>query len=245
MKLLIVNDAVVEDQTMKPIISWDKYGIDEVFLAFNAQEGRDILLKQTIDILLCDIEMPGENGISLIRWIRNQRYDIDIILLTCHAEFSYAREAVALNCQDYILLPAKYEDIGENVKKVIERRTEHLENLRLQKYGENGIKSQRDELEPSIPFKSPAELVTECIEYIQKNLGDENLNVSQVAAHFYLNAIYLNRIFKKREKYQPQQMDYSRTYGTCSPFIEILPMYGSIRCYTGRLFQLSVFFYYI
>lgn len=200
MKLLIVNDAIVEAQTMKTMIPWSQYGIDEVFLAFNAQEGREILLKQTIDILLCDIEMPGESGISLIRWIREQGYDIDIILLTCHAEFTYAREAVALNCQDYILLPAKYDDIGKNVKKIADRRVEHLEHLQLQKYGENWIKSQQNELKPTVPFKSSTELVNECVEYIQENLGDENLSVSQVASHFYLNAIYLNRIFKKEKK---------------------------------------------
>lgn len=199
MKLLIVNDAVVEAQTMNAMIVWEKYGINEVFLAFNAQEGRKILSDQTIDILLCDIEMPGENGISLIRWIRSQEYDIDVILLTCHAEFSYAQEAISLNCQDYILLPAKYEDIGNHIKKIVERRMKHLENLQLQKYGATWIQKHRNELEPSVPTKSSAELAEECMKYIQENLGDENLSVSQIAAHFYLNAIYLNRLFKKEK----------------------------------------------
>ena len=39
-------------------------GIDDVFVAYQAEDARKILLAEQIDILLCDIEMPGENGLS-------------------------------------------------------------------------------------------------------------------------------------------------------------------------------------
>lgn len=198
MNLLMVNDTVLELHTMEVTIEWEKYGIDKVFTADNAAAARTIITDNHIDILLCDIEMPMENGISLIRWIRSEDYDIDCILLTCHADFNYAREALTLNCCEYILLPAKYEDIGLNVLKVVKERARRLHSNQLQEFGETWIRSMQDSL-PSDESANPKETVSQCAAYIMKNISDETLNVADIAAHFYLNAIYLNRIFK-REK---------------------------------------------
>ena len=73
--------------------------------------------------MLCDIEMPGENGLALLRWVRENKKDIECVFLTCHASFAYAREAICLGCQDYILIPAKYEEIGEVIQRVVQRLT--------------------------------------------------------------------------------------------------------------------------
>ena len=98
MNLLIVNDAELEMLTIKKEVDWESCGIKEVFTATCVEEAKQVIKTQAIDILLCDIEMPGENGLALILWIKEMNYDIDSILLTCHADFSYAREAISLNC---------------------------------------------------------------------------------------------------------------------------------------------------
>ena len=41
--------------------------------------------------MLCDIEMPGENGLSLLRWARNRGMDFICVFLTSHADFLYAK----------------------------------------------------------------------------------------------------------------------------------------------------------
>lgn len=200
MKLLMVNDAEITVNAMKEEIDWAAYGIDEVFVAYNVAEGQEIICGHTVDILLCDIEMPGEYGIALIRWIREKDYDIDCILLTCHAEFTYAHEAITLNCQDYLLLPASYETIGKTVKNVADRRKERLQNTRLQEYGKSWLKSKEDRVHiDAETSRSPKEVVEECTAYILQNLNNDELSVNELAAHFYLNPIYLNRIFKKEK----------------------------------------------
>ncbi len=200
MNLLMVNDAEITVNAMKDEIDWAFYKIDKVFIAYNVAEGQEIIARHTIDILLCDIEMPGEYGITLIRWIRENNYDIDCILLTCHAEFAYAKEAITLNCQDYLLLPASYETIGQTVKNVVQRREIRLQNTRLQEYGKSWLKSREDRVHIDETLsKSPKEVVEECTAYILQNLNNETLSVNELAAHFYLNPIYLNRIFKKEK----------------------------------------------
>ena len=200
MVLLIVNDIVIEAQTMAADIDWENFGISQVFTAFSAQEAKNIIRTHDIDILLSDIEMPEENGLSLIRWIQENHYDINCILLTCHADFEYAREGLFLGCQDYITLPAKYEDIAASVHKVVLRRAQHLDEKQLQNYGKSWLASQTRPIEHSEDNSShytPEEIAEKCINYILEHIGDSNLSVTNIANDIFLNPIYLNRVFKK------------------------------------------------
>lgn len=200
MTLLIVNDIVIEATTMASDIEWRNYDIEKVFTAFNANEARDVIAANHIDILLSDIEMPVENGLSLIHWIQDNHYDIDCVLLTCHADFKYAREGLSLGCQDYITLPAKYEDIAESVKKVCLRRQQYQAEKRLQNYGKSWLANQSESIslsEDNTTRYTSAEIADKCIKYILDHISDSNLSVTEVANSIFLNAIYLNRVFKK------------------------------------------------
>ena len=137
-----------------------------------------------------------------IRWIQEKQYDIECILLTCHADFAYAQEGISLGCQDYITLPARYEDIAASVQKVCLRHQKHQEDLRLQNYGKNWLASQAETLaanEEAEAHRSPAEIAESCIQYILAHIGESELGVNDVASSVYLNPIYLNRIFKKEK----------------------------------------------
>ena len=200
MRLLIVNDEVLTANNMKEDVEWEKYGIREALTAYDADEAKQILSSHKIDILLCDIEMPGDNGIALLSWVREKQMEIECIYLTCHANFEYAREAVKLGCQDYILIPAKYDDIGAAVLKVVTRIRRQQEDTRLKKYGENWLADKKKEVtEKRGEKKSHREIVADSVNYIMKNLEHEDMSVNAVAAHCYLSPIYLNRIFKKEK----------------------------------------------
>lgn len=98
MRLLIINDSDMIVKSLESDINWTELGMKDVFIAYDAVEAKNIITQESIDIILCDIEMPGENGIELIHWIRETNFDIDCILLTCHADFMYAKEALTLDC---------------------------------------------------------------------------------------------------------------------------------------------------
>lgn len=200
MTLLIVNDIAIEALTMASDIDWKNHGIKEVFTAFNANEAKNIIASNHIDILLSDIEMPDENGLSLIHWIQDNHYDIDCVLLTCHADFEYAREGLSLGCQDYITLPAKYEDIAASVEKVCLRHQQHQDELRLQNYGRNWLANHAESISgdsDNTTRYTSAEIADKCVKYILDHISDSDLSVTDVANSIFLNPIYLNRIFKK------------------------------------------------
>ena len=59
MNILIVDDQIYVVAGIRKEICWEKLGIQEVFTAYSAQEARMVFEQHRIDIMLCDIEMPG------------------------------------------------------------------------------------------------------------------------------------------------------------------------------------------
>lgn len=200
MRLLIINDEVLTARTMKREIDWTNLGVSEVYLAFNANEAKEQLQAYKMDILLCDIEMPGDSGIQLLRWVREQGMDCDCIFLTCHANFIYAQEALRLGCQDYVLMPTPNENVAQTVKKVVQYRKAAKEKARMEQYGQQWIQEKKNSaVDEQGEKKSPEQIVRECSEYILQNLENGEIGVNEVAEFCHLSPIYLNRIFKKEK----------------------------------------------
>ena len=77
MNLLLVDDEIAMLHIMEKAIDWKKKGIQKVFTAYNTDLARDIISSSKIDLVICDIEMPKENGLSLIQWIQDMYPEID------------------------------------------------------------------------------------------------------------------------------------------------------------------------
>lgn len=128
MNLLIVDDQAKVVQGLLKGIDWPAYGIDQVYGALSVAGALEIFQAHAIDVLLCDIEMPIANGLSLVQWVKEHGLDTQCILLTSHAKFEYAQQSVKLHVSDYILQPASYESIAaavqNAVRKICAERTE-------------------------------------------------------------------------------------------------------------------------
>lgn len=121
MTVLVVDDQISVVSSMIFGIEWRKLGVTRTFKAYSAGEARSIIENQVIDILLCDIEMPVEDGLSLYSWVKEMNYPIECIFLTAHADFIYAKEALRLGSFDYILQPARYEDIEKALRLAMDK----------------------------------------------------------------------------------------------------------------------------
>ncbi len=113
MNLLIVDDQVSVLNGLTNSVPFSDYGISKVFTATNVDDARSILIEHPIDILFSDIEMPGEDGLSLVAWVQEHYPAVLRVLLTSHASFTYAQKSVKLGCFDYIVQPATKEEIGD------------------------------------------------------------------------------------------------------------------------------------
>lgn len=149
-------------------------------------QAKEFLKKNAVNILICDIEMPGENGLDLVEWaMEYARFSKDpmiCIMLTCHPEYSFLRKAMQLGCQDYLLKPVDEEDLEASLKKAVEAL-----NLRSKAY------RQEPEKEP----ESGRDIIRQkVLPYIHQNLT-EPFTVSELAQNVSLNPQYMMRLFKK------------------------------------------------
>jgi len=121
MRVMILDDQGSVIDGILTGVDFVALGIDQVECAASAQEAREIITARKVDILLCDIEMPGENGLELNKWIREHYPEMLRILLTCHADFAYAQEGIKLDCFDYIVQPAPYSEIEESLRRAVQK----------------------------------------------------------------------------------------------------------------------------
>ena len=91
MNVLLVDDQKAIVESLKNGIQWGKLPVSQVYTACSAKEAKLVLRNFEVDVLVSDIEMPEENGLSLCRWAKEQFQEIECIFLTSHADFAYAR----------------------------------------------------------------------------------------------------------------------------------------------------------
>ena len=107
--LLILDDEEYIVVGYTKGVSWESAGVGGVFGVTGVREAEKIALSTTIDILLCDIEMPGKSGFDFAEWLYTLYPAVKVIYLTGHADFFYAQRALRLQCYDYLLKPVEME----------------------------------------------------------------------------------------------------------------------------------------
>lgn len=140
--ILLVDDEYPSIEAIEKLVDWKRAGFDRVLTADSVAAARIQFSKYQIKVLLCDIEMPGETGLDLLQWIKSYSPETVGVFLTCHADFSYAKEAVRMGAFDYLLKPASMEDIENVAARALgewERRQGHALRETLWKNNKNAV----------------------------------------------------------------------------------------------------------
>ena len=95
MRLLIVDDDIPTVEAIREAVDWESIGITDIDTAYSAAQARHILKQGHTDIIISDIEMPQGSGLNLLSWVRAQGLDVEVLFLTCHERFDYAKSALS------------------------------------------------------------------------------------------------------------------------------------------------------
>lgn len=134
LKALLVDDEVNNLTNLEFLLRNDCEGIDVVGKATNALQARDWLVKNKVDVIFLDINMPGENGFEFLSSLTNRNFKV--IFVTAYNE--YALQAIKESALDYILKPVNIGELQTAVEKLkrsvsspvaIEQNQQLLENL--------------------------------------------------------------------------------------------------------------------
>jgi signal transduction histidine kinase len=106
----------------------------EVLKASNGEEALRIFRENQPPIVLTDIKMPGMDGIELLRKIKEERQDAEVIMITGHGDIALAIRSLQLDAADFITKPINNEALDIALKRVQERI---WMRERLREYTEN------------------------------------------------------------------------------------------------------------
>ncbi|MBR1585664.1 MAG: helix-turn-helix domain-containing protein [Clostridia bacterium] len=135
MTVLLVDDQRSIIEGLLSGVPFDEIGFDTVLTANDAGEAWAQLAEQPVDVLLTDIEMPGESGMELVKKARDRFPDLLCILLTSHADFAFAKESVRLGCFDYLVQPAPYQDIAACLRRAFDQQVRSAQQKYMQSLG--------------------------------------------------------------------------------------------------------------
>ena len=182
--ILLVDDEKLALVGFETGVDWKGVGITKVMKAYSKQGAISVLQQAPVDILLTDIEMPDGTGIELIRLQKENHPNIVSAFYTCHADFSYAQEAVKLGALDYLLKPVPIPELETILAKAVER-------VRRQREGERLAEILR-------PEESGSE---NAIAVVKKYIADNislKIQREELAKIVYLNPDYLTKLFRKQ-----------------------------------------------
>ncbi|MDD4781305.1 MAG: response regulator, partial [Tissierellia bacterium] len=116
-KILIVEDEEIEKIALKQILIENVNNVEIVGEAGNGYEAIRIIDKKEIDLVFMDINIPGIDGLQVVKYIKNKHPEIIIIIITAYDEFEIAHKAIKLKVNDYLLKPVKPTLIVETLEQ--------------------------------------------------------------------------------------------------------------------------------
>jgi DNA-binding NtrC family response regulator len=146
-KLLVVDDENNLRLVVQKELSRLGHTVDT---ASDGEKAWQELEQQDYDVLLCDINMPRLDGISLLRRLREKRQNPpEVIMLTGHATVETAIEAMKLGAYDYLTKPYRITELAALVTQASEKQQLKIDNQRLR------AQIERNKVMPDIVAESP------------------------------------------------------------------------------------------
>lgn len=121
-KIIVVEDEV----RMCRLINTSLLALSDdnwiVYPLNSAQDALDILNKETVDVLVSDLNLPGISGLELLKRARSIQEDLQMIVITGHGDMDNAIEALQVGANNYFKKPLPMEQLYLSVKESISKR---------------------------------------------------------------------------------------------------------------------------
>jgi len=129
-KILVIDDEENFRHMLSVILKKEKYDVET---ASNGVEGLEKIETEAFDQILCDIRMPGMDGLDFLKEVEKKKIDASIIMMSAYGTLDTAIEAMKFGAYDYISKPFKPDEIILTLRKAEERELLRRENELLRK----------------------------------------------------------------------------------------------------------------
>ena len=129
-KVLIIDDEAAIRESLQILLEEEGY---EVANAEDGEEGLNILDAQAFDLVLLDFQLPGRNGLEILKEILQRDPETPVIMLTAYATPQNAVAAIQGGAKNFIAKPWSNEKLQADVRETIGRKRAQEENIQLKR----------------------------------------------------------------------------------------------------------------
>ena len=127
-KILVIEDEDQVRQSYEDMFDFFGYEVDSVS---NGREGMSRITKTDYDIVVTDLNMPGMNGIEVLKYIKKKKPYIEVIVITGYATLENAIEAMKVGAYDYFSKPIDLDHVRIVLSKCVRQIQSKKENEAL------------------------------------------------------------------------------------------------------------------
>lgn len=128
MRLLVVEDEVQLADVLTEILKRNKYAVDTVY---DGIDGLDCALSGVYDCIILDIQLPGMNGIEILRNIRSEKLSTPVLLLTARSEVEDKINGLDCGADDYLTKPFVTGELLARIRALSRRKGDLVDENNL------------------------------------------------------------------------------------------------------------------
>lgn len=107
-KVLVVDDEEIIHRSYARILAGGNCNVE---VAWNGKDALQAMEQRMVDVVLLDMRMPEMDGMAVLKAIKAQWPEIEVVVITGNPSIESAKEAVALGAYDYLAKPVGPDDI--------------------------------------------------------------------------------------------------------------------------------------
>ena len=128
MKLLLAEDQSMLRDALAQLLQIQP-DVEEVYQAADGQKAIDCLSSETVDVAILDVEMPNQTGLDVLEWIKVNRPDVKVIIVTTFKRPGYFERAVKADVDAYVLKERSIADLMKTIRTVLAGQKEYSPEL--------------------------------------------------------------------------------------------------------------------
>ncbi|MCE4965694.1 DNA-binding response regulator [Staphylococcus chromogenes] len=144
-RLLLAEDQKMVADAMKQLIELD-HRIEVVHVALDGEDAWNHIKLLSLDVVILDIEMPKMDGLKVLRLIREQHYDVKVIILTTFKRPGYFEKAVANDVDAFVLKEQPIEDLIYTIFSALENKKTYSPALMTRYFTEKNPLTHREQM---------------------------------------------------------------------------------------------------
>lgn len=127
--ILVIDDEAAIRAALKDILEYEKYVVDE---AADGEQALELVRNNAYDVVLCDIKMPGMDGIEVLTRIQDLT-DVPVVMISGHGTIDTAVEAIKKGAYDYIAKPLDLNRLLVTLRNALDKGSLVQETKKLKR----------------------------------------------------------------------------------------------------------------